>query len=63
MRVTAVQLIVSVLFLVTACVSLDEHVRRFKELYVAAVSSMLDDSPGRTCCDAVRPAVLDSKCR
>ena len=40
MRVTAVQLIVSVLFLVTACVSLDEHVRRFKELYVAVVSSV-----------------------
>ena len=40
MRVTAVQLIVSVLFLVTAYVSLDEHVRRFKELYVAVVSSV-----------------------
>ena len=39
MRVTAVQLIVSVLFLVTAYVSLDEHVRRFKELYVGELDA------------------------
>jgi hypothetical protein len=40
MRARAVPLIVSVLFLATACGSLDEHVRRFKELYVAVVSSV-----------------------
>jgi hypothetical protein len=40
MRARAVQLIVSVLFLSTACGSLDEHVRRFKAVYVAVVSSV-----------------------
>jgi hypothetical protein len=53
MRATTVQLIVSVLFLATACGSLDEHVRRFKEVYVAVVSSVPalagESTPGLAC--------------